>query len=81
MIIHSQPCHNLSPSLPSASFSDAALDASFYVSLDTALAPGFLLPPLCAASGIALQPMPGWASLWLLFALSTLSSLRQAKIN
>ena len=34
---------------------------------------------LWAASGIALLPLPGWASLWLLFALSTLSSLRQAK--
>ena len=42
---------------------------------------GLLLPPLCVAPGIALQPMPGWASLWLLPALSTLSSLRQAKIH
>ena len=42
---------------------------------------GLLLPPLCAAPGIALQPLPGWAALWLLPALSTLSSLRQAKIN
>ena len=42
---------------------------------------GLLLPPLWAAPGIALQPLPGWASLWLLPALSTLSSLRQAKIN
>ena len=39
------------------------------------------MSPLWAASGIALRPLPGWASLWLLFALSTLSLLRQAKIN
>ena len=39
------------------------------------------MPQLWAASGIALRPMPGWASLWLLSALSTLSLLRQAKIN
>ena len=42
---------------------------------------GLLLPPPCAAPGMALQPLPGWASLWLLLELSTLSSLRQAKIN
>ena len=41
----------------------------------------FYCRQLGAASGIALLPMPGWASLWLLFALSTLSSLRQAKIH
>ena len=41
----------------------------------------FCCRQLRAASGIALHPMPGWASLWLPFALSTLSSLRQAKIH
>ena len=35
---------------------------------------------LCAAPGLALLPLPGWASLWQSCALSTLSSLRQAKI-
>ena len=42
---------------------------------------GLLLPPLWAAPGIALQPLPGWASLWLLPTLSALSLLRQAKIH
>ena len=41
----------------------------------------FCCRQLRAASGIALLPLPGWASLRLLSALSTLSSLRQAKIN
>ena len=36
---------------------------------------------LCAAPGLALLPLPGWASLWQSCALSTLSSLRQAKID
>ena len=35
---------------------------------------------LCAASGFALLPLPGWASLWQFFALSMPSLLRQAKI-
>ena len=67
--------------LPPAPPSDTACGASFYVSLDIALELGCLLPPLGAASGKALQPMPGWASHLLFLALSTLSLLRQAKIN
>ena len=67
--------------LPPAPPSDTACCASFYVSLDIALELGCLLPLLGAASGKALQPMPGWASHWLFLALSTLSLLRQAKIN
>jgi len=73
--------HHLSNRFPPVVFCKYRPYRLFYVSYDTALAPGLLLPQFRAASGIALLPLPGWASLWLLFALSTLSSLRQAKIN
>ena len=82
-ILNSQPCYKQSPPLltPISPLFRRRLLRIVLRFFGYALAPGFLLPPLRAASGIALQPMPGWASLWLLLALSTLSSLRQAKIN
>ena len=66
------------PLLP---FADTALIVCFMYLPILPLRRAFCCRQLRAASGIALLPLPGWASLWLLFALSTVSSLRQAKIH
>ena len=71
----------ISSKVPHAPSSDISLNTCFTYLLILPLYGAFCCRLLRAASGIALLSMPGWASLWLLTALSTLSSLRQAKIN
>ena len=80
-LIYVSPITTYPPGFPLLPFADTALIVSFMYLRILPLRRAFCCRQPRAASGIALLPLPGWASLWLLFALSTLSSLRQAKIH